>query len=816
MIRTSILLATLGVVLLLIAAAACSLINRNHFGTAAFAGSVEQLLERARRLRDVASPTYQEQALAALAGSKTAGEFYRLDDELGEVSILEEPVRSAGSDAFEVVFAYEFDDEELIPARGDIEQQVRDGVLSLRMSGGGDYLRNADPIAVPKDDIGEIAIGLRTQSGKNLRLAWSKETDPEETAKHQIAIPIIDDGKFHTYFLNARDVLRRGLAERDQIRSLRIWPSDVDGDEVDLDFIRFHSKRSRYTRATRGVVHETIAAETRQAIYMLPRQVIEYRLRVPVNEPRLDFGAGVIGTGSRIDFRVAVVAGDQTVDLHAQTLEDSTQWHDSRHDLTRWAGAEVALRLSVDGAPGSVALWSNPVVSGRPAKPLRMILLIEDATRADHLSVYGYHRATSPFKEELMARDGVVFTHAFSQAEKTRPSVPSLMTSLLPTATGVWNFADMLSPEYLTLAEVLRSGGFATGSFVQNGNAGAFAGLHQGFDVAFDPETTGKRPEELLFGDFLWRWMERNRDRNFFLYLHVIDPHGPYDPPEPYDEWYRTTDPGDDPQEIDPSLDAEWVERPTTAGRQALYDGEIRHGDEVLREFFGRIRDASLFDGTLFMMTADHGEHFGEHGVWEHEDPGTTQVTRVPLLLVYPERFAGGQKVDETVQLMDIMPTVLELAQLQTDRIVMQGDSMVGVLEGRDREYWRQRVIVSEEPMRLDKTEPSRNDGLQVFGSLFHRNWHLIASRKFWPGKVIPESLRLRVYDFVDDPAELSPLWRYRPDIHLRYLYTRSMNQLYATDVEAWDRFTNGGQANYQFDPAVLENLKALGYIDER
>jgi choline-sulfatase len=128
-----------------------------------------------------------------------------------------------------------------------------------------------------------------------------------------------------------------------------------------------------------------------------------------------------------------------------------------------------------------------------------------------------------------MRARGVQFDWAFSQATKTRPSVPALMTSLYPTATGVWHRSDMLSERHLTLAEIMRSQGFVTASFLQNGNAGPYAGLHQGFSELYDERIMGNASEE-IFGERVFSWLEDHRDQNFFLYLHPLDPHAPYDP----------------------------------------------------------------------------------------------------------------------------------------------------------------------------------------------------------------------------------------------------------------------------------------------
>ncbi len=130
-------------------------------------------------------------------------------------------------------------------------------------------------------------------------------------------------------------------------------------------------------------------------------------------------------------------------------------------------------------------------MSSAPEKPFNVIVMIEDAERADYLSVYGHPTDTTPFKKKLMAERGILFEHAVSQAEKTRPSAGAYMTGLYPTSTGLWYFSDVLSDRHLTWAEILRAQGFLTVAFTQNGNVGPFAGMQQGFDRMIDASGRG-------------------------------------------------------------------------------------------------------------------------------------------------------------------------------------------------------------------------------------------------------------------------------------------------------------------------------------
>jgi arylsulfatase A-like enzyme len=275
------------------------------------------------------------------------------------------------------------------------------------------------------------------------------------------------------------------------------------------------------------------------------------------------------------------------------------------------------------------------------------------------------------------------------------------------------------------------------------------------------------------------------------------------------------TDDGKGAVKRDTSLDAAYVKTPTAAGRAALYDGEIRHNDEKLRIFLDRLKAEGLFDDTLFVFTADHGEYFGEHGYFAHHPPGFVQNTGVPLILYHQQKIPQKLRIEAPVQLLDIMPTILDFAGVDASGLAMQGDSLVGLIEGRDPGYWKSRVIASEEVTTRDRARDWRNTGLRAFGSLFYGDWHLISSRSFWPRSgFVPESLRLKVFNQAADPQEASALPRFFADAYLRYRYTRGLNRLQSLGEDAQQRFRSTQETDYEFDPDTLEHLKALGYVE--
>jgi arylsulfatase A-like enzyme len=119
-----------------------------------------------------------------------------------------------------------------------------------------------------------------------------------------------------------------------------------------------------------------------------------------------------------------------------------------------------------------------------------------------------------------------------------------------------------------------------------------------------------------------------------------------------------------------------------------------------------KLEELGLTEDTLLVLLSDHGEYMGENGLWEHHPPGLMPVIHVPLMMTYPRRFEEAKRIDEVVQLIDVMPTVLELAGIDRQQLLLAGDSLIDLIEGRDAERWRTRVAISEEPIAMDKQRP--------------------------------------------------------------------------------------------------------------
>ncbi len=327
--------------------------------------------------------------------------------------------------------------------------------------------------------------------------------------------------------------------------------------------------------------------------------------------------------------------------------------------------------------------------SGAPGAPVERILLISvDSLRADRLGCYGNPRDTSPAIDRL-ARDGVRFAEAWSTTSWTLPAHMSLMTGRYVLSHGVYADRDQLPGGIPTLAEGLHAAGYATGGVVAMIYLNGRYGFDRGFEYYDDhtaPEETaaaswGDEPAPVVT-DLAIRWLEQHRRDRFFLFLHYWDVHYDYIPPAPYDAMF-------DPDYKGSITGKNFIfNRAVRAGMPArdlehllaLYDGEIRWVDDHIAKLLRFLGEAGLYESTAVIITADHGDEFFEHGFKGHRRTLYREVTQVPLVIRAPGARAGTV-VDVPVSLVDVMPTVLELAGQQVPAGV-EGISLVPWLFG--------------------------------------------------------------------------------------------------------------------------------------
>ena len=394
--------------------------------------------------------------------------------------------------------------------------------------------------------------------------------------------------------------------------------------------------------------------------------------------------------------------------------------------------------------------------------PTHVVIVTLDTTRADRLSPYGYLDAAMPALERL-AREGVLFDHAFSVAPLTLPSHTSLFTGLIPPRHGVRdNAATPLAERYTTLAEVLRGRGYCTGAFVSSVVLDSDRGLAQGFDryrgvpAGEDGKRSPQRRADAVVDDAI-RWLDEDRTCPLFLWTHLYDAHRPYAPPEPYRS-----------RHVDPYL------------------GEIAFAEAQVGRLFGALERRRLLDDALVIVAADHGESLGEHGEENHGVFLYESVLRIPLFISLPQRWrtstTTGTRVGDVVRLIDVMPTVLDVLGMSgppTD-----GVSLVEVMNGRhlDLEAYAESMY----PVRF---------GQSPFRALHDGRFKLI------------DGPRPELYDLVADPFE-------RRNIHdEKSAVAGAMDRVLESMTQENDR-TAGTLAVPSNE--LRQRLEALGYLSNR
>jgi len=315
-----------------------------------------------------------------------------------------------------------------------------------------------------------------------------------------------------------------------------------------------------------------------------------------------------------------------------------------------------------------------------------VIIISVDTLRADHVSALGYERETTPNIDKLFEKSAV-FTNAIVPRPKTTPSMVSMMTGLYPARHGVHRLLQPLRADITTLAEVLKEHDYRTAAFVSNYVLiSELSGLDQGFDLYDDFVT-----ERELNRDFYERhaeesiglaleWLRANHREPFFLWIHLQDPHGPYRPPSPYDEKFRSSE----TNEIAPKLIPAYQRLGdlTDANRYIdYYDGEIRYLDKHVGTLIDEISRLNIADDTLVVFTADHGESLGEHRYYfDHGARVYDATVSVPLSLSLPAVMPAA-RISQQASLIDLFPTVLDLLRIENS-YGSDGESLLPVVRG--------------------------------------------------------------------------------------------------------------------------------------
>ena len=395
---------------------------------------------------------------------------------------------------------------------------------------------------------------------------------------------------------------------------------------------------------------------------------------------------------------------------------------------------------------------------------MNVILIVVDSLRSDHLGINGYTRDTSPNMDKL-AKESAFFSNTISTIPRTTPSIASMLTGLYPHSHGVrFLFTHKLNPHVTTLQEILKSRGYYTvGNDIESNDID----IKKGFDefnllqwrIINKIKRTIKKtidwnykvnPAKTLT-DFAINKIEKLKNKKFFLYLHYLPLHWPYSPPKPYDNMFDPNYKGKHTfNEYSGQINRgdllfnNSLSKEENRHAVAHYDGCIRFVDFQIGRILDHLNALNLTDNTLIILTADHGECFGEHNIYfNHGDSLYDEELKLPLILKYPK--APKKIIKNQVQTIDIMPTILDILNIHLIENI-DGISLMPAINGE----MNPRKYAFAETGKSFFTQNKRSYFEGIKGK-----WRMVRTDKW---KLIyiphPEKDIFELYDLEEDPYE--------------------------------------------------------------
>lgn len=582
--------------------------------------------------------------------------------------------------------------------------------------------------------------------------------------------------------------------------------------------------RSRHARRVLGRVDR----QSRRCVELEPDAAVEWEVVVP-QDASLKFGANlaVLAPESAVQglaLRVEWIGADGRsrellgIELDRADIADERSWQHARVDLMELAGQRGTLRFSCAGERDELTtlLLSNPTLAV-PADPERpnVIILVIDSLRADGLGLYGNERNPSP-NIDALANESVVFDRAHSTAPWTLPSTATLFTGMLPDHHGVGMIrkrSTTFRENTQLVPEHFKDAGYATAAVTDNRLIAADRGFSPGIDH-FDERSLrgglnhgGGRVTRLAL-----QWLERHSDENFFLYLHYFDPHWPYQAPAPYTEKYispqmheqmtndliregNLTKIRRSQGRIDRAFNmTDPKSRLSVEYLRALYDAETSYSDSEIGKVLDYLRTTDAWDNTLVLITADHGEEFGDHGWLGHGHTMYEELLHIPLLIRFPDGTGAGERIDAPVSNQDFAATVLGASGLPM--LSNEGFSSFDL-----HDALRSGRLESRGPLFASGPGIDENKGLP--GK--HGPAQMMLQ---WPQKLIYslDTQLLELYDLRIDPHELAPDTPESEPELIDEMLIRLDNAL--RRPEGWEEGVT------KMSPQLEAELRALGYVD--